>query len=216
MNEAEWLACIDPTPMLGLSFGKWSDRKSRLFAAAAFRHLDYLLTDHRHQQGIDLLEQMADGMVASETVRTVTRAVRLALPPPGDSFERADIDDPYYVALMLYRGLLRSPIDHANQALAGLAERNHQRRRQCGLIRDIFGNPFRPAILDTAWLRWRDGFIPQLAQSIYDERRFADLPILGDALEDAGCTNMDILDHCHRPAEHVRGCWVIDLLLGKD
>jgi hypothetical protein len=55
-----------------------------------------------------------------------------------------------------------------------------------------------------------------LAQVIYDERRFADLPILADALEEAGCTNTDILDHCRLPGEHVRGCWVVDLILRKE
>jgi hypothetical protein len=70
-------------------------------------------------------------------------------------------------------------------------------------------------MIDSAWLAWRDGTIPKLAQSIYDRRQFADLPILADALEDAGCDNADLLRHCREPGEHVRGCWVVDLLLGK-
>jgi hypothetical protein len=85
------------------------------------------------------------------------------------------------------------------------------------LIRDIFGSPFRPSLtLPPAILAWNDGTIPKLAQAIYDNRRFTDLPILADALEEAGCTNSDILNHCRQPGEHVRGCWVLDLVLTQN
>jgi hypothetical protein len=70
-------------------------------------------------------------------------------------------------------------------------------------------------VINPIWLRWNDGTVVKLAQSIYDERRFTDLPILADALEDAGCADADILAHCRGPGPHVRGCWVVDLLLGK-
>jgi hypothetical protein len=69
--------------------------------------------------------------------------------------------------------------------------------------------------VETIWLAWNDGIVPKLAQAIYDDRVFDRLPILADALEEAGCTNADILNHCRQPGEHVRGCWVVDLLLGK-
>jgi hypothetical protein len=91
-----------------------------------------------------------------------------------------------------------------------------ERAAQTLLLREVFPNPFRPMQIDRAWLSWNDGTIPKLAQAIYDERRFADLPILGDALEEAGCTDADILAHCRGGGEHVRGCWVVDLLLGKN
>jgi hypothetical protein len=87
---------------------------------------------------------------------------------------------------------------------------------EADLVRDIFGNPFRPSYLDPAWLAWRGGVIPKLARTIYDERCFTDLPILADALQEAGCTDPDILGHCRGPGPHVRGCWVLDLLLGKE
>jgi len=87
---------------------------------------------------------------------------------------------------------------------------------QAVLLRDIIGNPFRSFAVDSSWLSWRDSTIPKLAQAIYDERAFDLLPILADALEDAGCDNADILNHCRQPGEHVRGCWVVDLLLGKE
>jgi hypothetical protein len=83
------------------------------------------------------------------------------------------------------------------------------------LVHCVFGNPFRPIAIDPDWLAWHDGTVPKLAQSIYDDRRFDLLPILADALQEAGCTNNEILQHCHSPGPHVRGCWVVDLLLGK-
>jgi hypothetical protein len=83
------------------------------------------------------------------------------------------------------------------------------------LIEDIFGNPFRPTFIDPNWLAWNDGTVVKLAKTIYDNRRWEVMPILADALEDAMCTDRDILDHCRGPGPHVRGCWVVDLILGK-
>lgn len=94
---------------------------------------------------------------------------------------------------------------------------------QCQLAHDIFGNPFHPVTIDPAWLAWNNGTIVKLAQTIYDERELPSghldtgrLAILADALEDAGCTNADILAHCRSAGPHVRGCWVVDLLLCKE
>jgi hypothetical protein len=81
------------------------------------------------------------------------------------------------------------------------------------LVRDIFGNPFRPVAFDLAW---RSPTAVGLAQHMYDSRDFAAMPLLADALQDVGCEVPDILDHCRQPGEHVRGCWVVDLVLGKE
>src|SRR5262249_60028660 len=87
---------------------------------------------------------------------------------------------------------------------------------QSTLLREIFGNPFRPTpALYPRWLAWNDGTVAKLAAAIYDGRRFADLPILADALEEAGCTDAAMLAHCRGGGEHVRGCWVVDLLTGR-
>jgi hypothetical protein len=87
-----------------------------------------------------------------------------------------------------------------------------QRTAQCSLIRDIFGNPFRTVTLDRAWTTTP---VISLAQTMYDSRDFAAMPVLADALEEAGCDNADILAHCRGPGPHVRGCWVVDLALGR-
>jgi hypothetical protein len=84
------------------------------------------------------------------------------------------------------------------------------------LFRCIAGNPFRPVTGNPAWLAWSGGTTPRLAQAIYDERAFGRLPVLADALEDAGCADAEILGHCRGPGPHARGCWVVDLLLGKE
>jgi hypothetical protein len=85
-----------------------------------------------------------------------------------------------------------------------------EKARQCQLIREIFGNPFRPVRADPSWLT---SDVLLLARGIYDEKAFDRMPILADALQDAGCDNVNVLDHCHEPGEHVRGCWVLDMLL---
>jgi hypothetical protein len=90
------------------------------------------------------------------------------------------------------------------------------------LLRDIVGNPVRPARIDPAWLSRDGGLIPNLAQAIHDRREFpsghldpARLAVLADALEDAGCADANLLGHLRASGPHVRGCWAVDLLLGK-
>jgi hypothetical protein len=87
--------------------------------------------------------------------------------------------------------------------------------RQAELLRDIIGNPFRTIAIDGDWLTRSQGSVGRIARSIYESRRFQDVPILADALEDVGCTDAEILSHCRSGGPHVRGCRVIDHLLGK-
>jgi hypothetical protein len=94
---------------------------------------------------------------------------------------------------------------------------------QARLLRDIFGNPFRPSPpLPRAVLTWNDGTVRRIADGIYEERKLPEgtldtgrLAILADALLDAGCDNDDLIQHCRESGPHVRGCWAIDLLLAK-
>jgi hypothetical protein len=83
----------------------------------------------------------------------------------------------------------------------------------CDIVRDVSGDPFNLISTDS---EWSTSVVGLLAQAVYDERAFDRLPVLADALEEAGCTSADILDHCRSPGPHVRGCWVVDLLLGKE
>ena len=89
---------------------------------------------------------------------------------------------------------------------------NAERRTHCDLIRELFGNPFCPVAFPPSW---RTDTAITLARQMYDAREFSAMPILADALQDAGCDNDDVLNHCRAPGVHVRGCWVVDLVLGK-
>jgi hypothetical protein len=90
-----------------------------------------------------------------------------------------------------------------------------ERSAQAGLLRDLFGDVFCPVRIDASWLTWNSGTVVRLARSIYEERRWEDMPILGDVLEEAGCTEVDLLTHCQGHGPHARGCAVVDALLGQ-
>ena len=84
---------------------------------------------------------------------------------------------------------------------------------QADLVRDLVGNPFRPIAVDT---RWRTADVIGLARAVYEDRAFERMPLLADALMDAGCDDEQVLGHCRGDGPHVRGCWVVDLVLGKE
>ena len=86
-------------------------------------------------------------------------------------------------------------------------------QRGAELVRDIFGNPFRPI---TLLPEWRTSTVIALASQMYESRDFSSMPILADALQDAGCDSAEVLDHCRGEGPYVRGCWVVDLVLGKE
>jgi hypothetical protein len=90
------------------------------------------------------------------------------------------------------------------------------------VLRDIFGNAFRPVALDPAWLTWNDGAAVSLAQAVYDDRELPSghldvtrLAVLADMLEEAGATDAELLGHLRSIRPHVKGCWAVDLLLGR-
>jgi hypothetical protein len=216
MTEAEWLACDDPAEMLKFLQGNTSERKLRVLSVACFRRLERLLPDPRQHQAIEVLEKMAQGEATRSDRVAAGRNARQAcfeFPSLMGVQHQSPVDDPHFVGLMLYREFASSsPAVHALTASGGLANWTTERARQSGLLRDIFGNPFRPITFDPAWLT---STVVALARGIYDDRAFDRMPILADALQDAGCDNADVLNHCRdEKATHVRGCWVVDLVLG--
>ena len=90
---------------------------------------------------------------------------------------------------------------------------NRERSLQAAILRDIFGNPFRPVTFSPSW---QTDTAVTLASQMYDARDFSAMPILADALQDAGCDSADVLDHCREAGPHVRGCWVVDLVRSVD
>jgi hypothetical protein len=203
MTEAEWLACDDETQLLEFMRDRVTDRKLRLFASYCCRTFTDLL-DSRCIFAVDIAERYAEGLASPQELEAARYAAL-------EAFHEFDNRDGREMAADAVEGVcyLEDLQDYFGPAMwmASPVAAN--------LLREMLGNPFRPVIVDPAWLTWNDGVVPKLAQVIYDERRFADLPILADALEDAGCADADILAHCRGGGEHVRGCWVVDLLLGK-
>jgi hypothetical protein len=96
-----------------------------------------------------------------------------------------------------------------------IAAKVRARRCQCDLLRCIVGNPFRRVLVRPEWLSWDRSTVLRLAEHIDQEGRFDELPVLGDALEEAGCRDEALLDHCRGRGEHARGCWVLDVLLAR-
>jgi hypothetical protein len=213
MTEAEWLGGTDPQAMLKFLGSKGSDRKLRLFACGCCRRIQDLFPKPDLLHHVETSEQVADDEIDRECLEGSWNLLRL-------TSEYHEEGPPYAI------NAVWSAVDaNAMDAARGAAEEAAAAREdvdetdkeelaaQAALLRDIFGNPFRPVTVDPAW---QTATVVSLAQAIYAERAFDRLPILADALEDAGCGNQDILEHCRQPGEHVRGCWVVDLILSKD
>jgi hypothetical protein len=232
MTEQEWMDCTDLEKMLGVPEGKTSDRKLRLFAVACCRRVWHLIRAEYHRRTVEVAERFADGLATREEL---VDSYQVGENRPG-SLDEGDFDpraegddfDPFCVPWPSSATCACAACSGSNAAeetpywCAALAAwtrpktiMEDERVAQADLLRDNCGNPFRSVAIDPAWLSWSNGTVPKLVQVIYDDRRFSDLPILADALEEAGCSNPDILAHCRSEGPHVRGCWVVDLILGK-
>jgi len=217
MTAQEWDAC-------GNSHRMWtflkrskrftlSDRKFYLIAAGCCRTVWEYLVDDRSRRAVEMIEAIADGHADKDALRQTARdayAAWAALPPPPDQ-------PAHWAASTVAYAVNTDPI---LAALGGTRARfvanfGVNADRQSEVMRDIVGNPFRPVRVAGECLRWNDHALAKIARGVYEERAFERMPILADALEDAGCDNGDLLAHCRAGGEHVRGCWVVDLLLGK-
>jgi hypothetical protein len=214
MNAKAWFACENPLLMLQLNEIKPLLRKRRLFAVACCRRITSALTDAA-RKALDAAEMFADGAIN----RWKLYAARRAIGYPSDqwrSFAAAAAR-----AASAYIGPGHGDTVGAAAAFAAnvrakkLGRRDKQQKLECAaqaaLIRDIFGNPFHPVAFSASW---RTETVVALARSMYEARDFGAMPILADALQDAGCDNEDVLNHCRDTNQvHVRGCWVVDLVL---
>jgi hypothetical protein len=207
MTEFEWLSATDPQPMLAFLRGRASDRKLRLFACGFCNSIDQALEDEICREAVRVAERFADGLASPEELDAACHSARLVW------------------AASVWEGMLAAEAAEPDgwKAACGVQSalemddipRNFW-KQQADVLRDVFGPLlFRSVNLNRPTLMWNDNAIPKLAQSIYDDRAFDRLPILADALEEAGCTDAHILDHCRQSGEHVRGCWLVDLVLGK-
>jgi hypothetical protein len=208
VTESEWLGCTDPKPMLRFLLGKASNRKFRLFTVACSRRIWHLLSDERSRKAVDIAEKVADGLVSNtERGNAATEAIQAAWDLEGN--------DPSWPAEAAFHTVDSDRVD-AQAAAHYAAFTETDESAQAALLRDIMGNPFRLVTTESSWAEWNNGIVLKLAQGIYEDQAFDRLPVVADALEDAGCTDATILDHCRLLGNHVRGCWVIDRLLGKE
>jgi hypothetical protein len=231
MTEGDWLACSDPYKMLEFLQGKASDRKLRLFAVACCRRIIWPLVkdeDERKRRAVEDIEQVADGLARDlESARRLIAEAGCSSYATGKACRAiyyAAHDDPFLGARMAAAFGAEARAFHLGEdpsttpaTFHGLMHggRVSVVKKELPLVlRDIF-TPFRAVTVEQSWVMWNESAVTKIARAVYEERTFDRLPILADALEDAGCTNEDILTHCRQPGEHVRGCWVVDLLLGK-
>lgn len=230
MNEAEWLICTEPHPMLAhlqqRSGVRALRRKMRLFICACRRLGWDLSTTTDERVAVEVGERFADGRATHaerDSVRWNLRHLQRRSPNVPqmlailacETDHRLRAQQAAACLVQAWTEAALGPNAHERQGSEWKQWQAKHRRSICYYLRDMFGNPFRTISVDSRWVEWNDRIVPRLAQAIYDEYAFDRLPILADALEEAGCTDADILNHCRQPGEHVRGCWVIDLILGK-
>jgi len=218
MMEEEWRSTNDTSAMLDRLRGIASDRKLRLLACAICRAVWTKANYERSRQAVQVAELYADGLAEEHELN---RAWSLASAAAHNHFQ------------LITRGKLVHRLRRTDEEIrtSMFAEAAHvhtpfligrlQKFRQFGdlieygpeLLRDIFGNPFRPVTFDP---RWRTSDVVDVARGIYEDKAFERMPILADALMDAGCEDEQLIGHCRGDGTHVRGCWVVDLVLGKE
>ena len=187
-----------------------SKRRLRLYSCGCYTIIWNKIKFDSIKQTIIKVEEWADGKITKEDLRQ--HRYPKGEPPRGspDWYLRLSIGSlitPHVIpAYMAY--LTSVAVDPEKYERAG---KWADCPPQADLVREVFGNPYRPVKFPK---EWRTSTAVQIAQQMYEERDFSATPILADALEDASCDNADVLGHC-RGGEHVRGCWVVDLLLGK-
>lgn len=245
MTEAEWLACEEPGPMLDFLKGKASDRKVRLFSISCCRRIWQFLDSPSSRNVVEVMEQVVEGAAleahleaaaeGAKAYRDSARGRRSEI-GCGAAFAAASITEDYPGEEEVWsasRTALCTQncfgwvayevcISDQQEERARLAQETADAAEGMVLshvLRDIIGNPFLPKRLSP---RYATADVVRLAAMAYDVRALpsgeldsARLAVLSDALEDAGCTDADILSHLRLPGPHVRGCWALDLLLGK-
>jgi hypothetical protein len=240
MDEGGWLVCDEPQTMLEFLRGKARGRKLRLFAGACCRRIWHLLAEGPGRRVVEMAERFADGRTTHEELLSAARAAARVVWEMADS----DFDNTVTLAScsatsaachtavgqaigleMAASGAAYACVHASDECMPAREDtRRKEGQHQAELLRDIFGPLlFRPVAVSPAWLAWNEGTVVRLAQVAYQERHLpagtldnARLAVLADALEEAGCTDAEILGHLRGAGPHVRGCWVVDCLLGKE
>ncbi len=209
VTETEWLGCTDPQKMLEFLRGKASERKLRLFAVACCLRISHLLRDERSQEAVEVGERYAEGLVtddaldearenSSDASGLAHRAATAAGWSANAWIANAAANAAYGVCghwqnwfsdtrlfetpIWAARASAGPEVEHVLSDVARREGFEKEQVTQCQLLRDIFGNPFRPVALGPAALTWHDGVLVSMARQMYDSREFSDIPILADAL----------------------------------
>jgi hypothetical protein len=219
-KETTWRKSKNPLTRLLTLEGMVSDRKLRLFACGCARLHQERMTSHG-QQAVEAAERFADDLAGYSKMITAGSAVAAIF--QAWEFEDYHEDSPASLPSCAEDGVARATA-YANawqaatsvMRISALSTPVKVRDKMYqGVLEEVFGDPYAPPPIDPAWLAWNDRTIPKLARAIYQECAFERMPILGDALEEAGCHDPAILEHCRADQEthqHFRGCWVLDLL----
>jgi hypothetical protein len=206
-TEQQWLDSIDPEAMARL-LETGDARRWQLFACACCWRILPML-DEGSRQAVAIAERRAEGLASAKEVADARHLAALAMVAawqPGKA--------PWheFAAAAVHYALQSPRSARAYAARATGSGQDAEQRVQADLLRDIFGNPFRTARLDAAW---RTPTVLAIAADILHHDAFSEMPVLGDALEDAGCIDADILAHARSDRPHVRGCWLVEGLLGR-
>jgi hypothetical protein len=209
MNEEQWLETNNPLELIEYHAGSASERKLRLFACAACRRILHVMKHEGSRKAVEVSERYADGLSGAEDL---LRAELIARDWAEVTERERKLGWNAARTAAVVVGLdARAATQRAGEAAA-----------DADLFREHFGNPFRPILISDAVRSWHDWTVVRLAQAAYDERTLPSgmldntrLVILADALEEAGCTEEQILTHLRSGNGHYRGCYVVDALLGK-
>jgi hypothetical protein len=218
MTEEEWLAGTGPYELLKHRMTR-DERKRRLLDCACVRRVLHFLVDTRYLDAVSAAEDFADGKLTWNEMKGTARrkanaSLRELRPRVRTHYSRYASEAAVATTNRQAKNegmlLAASTMGYTTNDYKTNLER--EMAEQVKLVHDIFGNPFRPISFNPSW---RTSTVLTLARHMYDSRDFTAMPILADALQDAGCDNEDILNHCRQPGEHVRGCFVVDLVLEK-
>jgi hypothetical protein len=210
VTDAKWRTCQDLYTMLTHVHANGAMRKLRLFAVACCRRFAGLGRSRRAVDAVETAERHADGLANDEELAGASDAAHRA-----SRWTKGDARSANYIAYGASAPFAAPGELHGfvNSAIIDRSAWDAERAAQVALLREIVGDSLRPQAIKPAW---RSPDALALAQAAYDSCEFASLPILADALEEAGCAGAALLAHLRGPGPHVRGCWALDLILGKE
>jgi hypothetical protein len=211
MTEAEWAGCAEPGPMLAFLRGRVSDRKLRLFACACCRTVQGFIPVGPCRAAVEVALRYADGRATADEL-AAARSAAVAVADSAAAWAGAETANPS--ALLAARAAADEAREHVRRLSPRAGE--EEARAQADLLRDVIGNPFRPVTAEP--FRWlaRHPLVQEIAEEVYAGAPQEDMTALAEELQALGCPHPGVLEHCRAAAPHIRGCWVIDLILGKE